>query len=221
MTGGLTANGVRAVPRHSPELPDIAESRLPGYGFTRRVVRRVMALLAITGSLALAVMAIVRVNITVSGSGLLEPSNVWPVRSSEGGLIASIRVRAGDSVQAGQIVAALDTLELGAHLRELELKYESAALESERAEAAAPLELRRERAHLAQTEATLIDARAMLRQRMAEYGVEGSVDSLLAKYIPGHHTTLDLAVGDVLSAKAGYESQRAAVELQGLNRFDR
>jgi multidrug efflux pump subunit AcrA (membrane-fusion protein) len=203
-----------------PRLPELNDDQLPGARFTRRAVEYILLVLAVLIVVAILVMSVVSMRVTVDGVGTLEPFEVWPVHAVEPGVIVDVYVSAGDTVQEGEVLAQLDPLDLEGQLVQLELRYRVGSLASAQTQAAAPLETRRQRAHLSQAEAALVQARALLRQQLVEFGIPGSVDSVLSSYSAGHHTGLDLAVADVLSAQAQYEAQIASSELLGFSRFD-
>ncbi len=94
-----------------------------------------------------------------SGNGRIEATEI-DVSAKNAGRIKEIRVREGDFVKAGQVVALMDTDVLEAQLREAEAKLQQA--QSDTATASS---------QLLQRESEKAAAMAIVRQREAEFGV--------------------------------------------------
>jgi multidrug resistance efflux pump len=187
-------------------------------------VRRATAL-TLAGALLLAAAllvaaALVRMHVTVSGSGTLEPTRVWPVRARVSGAVTTVLVAAGDTVRAGQLLARLDTHRAAVAVRRLEAQVAARRVEGARAAIEAPLERRQLEAGLAQAEARRLQARAMLRQQMAEFGFGGDVDSVLRDFRPGRHVALDRSVAEVLAADGEIMNARLRLRRSALASLD-
>lgn len=207
-------------PRFRHALPDLEDARLPGAVVTRHAVSSILLVMLLVGIVALLVMALVSVDITVNASGVLEPIEVSPVYAAEPGIVRTVLVSSGDTVRAGQALLALDSLGLANQLRQAELQRREALLRLRQAEAQAPSEVGRLDAQVEQARAAIVRVRATLRERMVAFGVGENVDSLLAVYRPGMHTSLDVAVSDVLSAEAQLRDRSAAAEIGRLGGFE-
>ncbi|OPY84626.1 MAG: putative efflux pump membrane fusion protein [Syntrophus sp. PtaU1.Bin208] len=94
-----------------------------------------------------------------SGNGRIEATEI-DVSAKNAGRIKDIRVREGDFVKAGQVVALMDTDVLEAQLREAEAKLQQAQSDTATA-----------RSQLLQRESEKAAAMAVVRQREAEFGV--------------------------------------------------
>lgn len=216
MTGAEDTQSVAG--RH--KLPAITEENLPAYRLVDRAMGGIFMILGLLLAVVLAVGLIVEIDVTIDGTGTLEPMRVWPVRSQEAGLITHVGVVSGDTIQRGDPIVQLDSLPLRVGLIQLQAQYEALQFQYRRATSAAPVELRRQEEVLAQANARLIGARATLRQRLVDYGLSEEVDSFLSAYDVGEHVGLDLAVADVMSSEAEMRSAAAQREMLTLTEMD-
>jgi multidrug resistance efflux pump len=83
--------------------------------------------------------------------------------------------------------------------------------------AARPLELRQLDERRQQVRASLIRARALFGQRLADYSQRGSIDSILGAYEPGTHVNLDIAFADVLAVQSELRSLETQAEVIAIN----
>jgi multidrug resistance efflux pump len=212
-------------------LPELGDDGQPGGRFVKRAVSVTLSVILGLIGVAILVSFLVTMDVTVKSSGVLEPVRVWPVRAAAAGSLRDVKVRSGDTVKAGMVVAELDVLALRTQLAQLEAQHRSQAIERSRSAATAPLELRQQQDRRASAQARLSTSRATLLQRMVEHGFGTNVDSLLANYPVGQHVALDAAIGDVRGAEAeirlnatetdmlglrDYEQQKAAAEMERL-----
>jgi HlyD family secretion protein len=212
-------------------LPNLDDGKQPGGRFVKRAVSIVLGVFVLLIAVAVIVSLIVSMDVTVKSAGVLEPVNVWPVRAQATGPIREVLVESGDTVKAGDVVLRLDALALEAQLAQLEAQYRAKEIELNRSRAGTPLEHRQQMQRLASAQSRLTSSRAMMVQRMVEYGFGSNADSLLAVYRPGQHVMLDQAVGEVRAAEAdirlnaaetdmlslrGYDEQRANAEMSSL-----
>jgi HlyD family secretion protein len=169
---------------------------------------------AITIVVAIATSSLISVRVTVDGTGTLEPVLVSPVRSADDGRVKQILVKSGDTVRAGQVLMLLDSLDLATSLATLQAQYHEQEVARAQLVAAQPEDVRRQTEQRVHADAHLVRARATLLQRMVEYGLGESIDSLLDRYVPGTHVGIDLAISDVRDAQA--EQRTADSELRRL-----
>jgi multidrug efflux pump subunit AcrA (membrane-fusion protein) len=202
-------------------LPNLGDEGQPGASFVKRSVSLTLWTLAAVTGIAVAVACLVSMDVTVKGSGTLEPVRIWTIRAQEAGAIRAVFVQTGDTVAKGDSVLSLDGLQLRSTLSQLEAQYRAAGIDLRRAEAAAPVEHRQQDDRVAQARARLVTTRAALRQRMIENDLGANVDSLLAVYRPGSHVGIDLAVGEVRSAEADLRLNTTQSDVLDLERFDR
>lgn len=202
-------------------LPTLSEEKQPGAGLVRRAVSLTLGTVLVLVLATLVTASLVEMPVTVRGAGVLEPVRVWPVRAQEAGTVLEVLVQTGDTVARGQPVLRLDPLEMTGTLRQLEAQLRAAGLTTQRAESAAPLELRQQGDRIAGVDARLVTARAALRQRMVEYGLGADVDSLLATYRPGQHVGVDLALAEVRAAEAERRLTVSQTDLLRLGSLDR
>jgi multidrug resistance efflux pump len=201
-------------------LPDLGDEGQPGGRFVKRAVTMVLGVIALLFLMAVVVSMVVSMDVTVKSAGVLEPVNVWPIRAEAAGPIREVLVKSGDTVKAGDVVIRLDALALETQLAQLEAQFRAARLERERSVAGTPVERRQQAQRLANAEARLTRSRAMLVQRMVEYGFGSNPDSLLRVYRIGQHVMLDQAVGDVRGAEADIRLNAAETDMLSLRQYD-
>jgi len=83
-----------------------------------RVLRHILALMALMTGFALVVLVLARSNETIHASGEVRPARTQDVRSPIAGIVSQVRVREGDRVDSGQVLITLDAAELLSQLRE-------------------------------------------------------------------------------------------------------
>jgi len=115
-------------------------------------------------------------------------------------------------VQAGQIVALLDTLNASGAVQELKAQLIVARAEARRLREALPIDSASAASALAQTESRAAASRTALRERMVVFGVAGDVDSVAKASLKRIHIGLDVPSADYLAAKAAVEVARASLE---------
>jgi multidrug resistance efflux pump len=202
-------------------LPEIPHEGQPGARFVRRAVSLTLLMIAVLAVAGLLVACLVKMDVTVKSAGVLEPVGLYPVRALEGGPVRDVLVHTGDTVHRGQVLVRMDTVELTSTLAQLEAQLRAAEIDRERSASADPLQRQQTSERATQARARLAGAMATLRQRMVEYDLGTNADSLLARYVPGTHVTLDQAVGEVRSAQADIRLSGAEGGLAELSRFDR
>ncbi len=168
----------------------------------RHAVRLVLIGLVFLLAVALLVAMSVSVTVSVPASGVLEPRTMWPVRVRESGSLAALTVSTGDVVQAGEVVGQLDPLDISTESATLAAVIHRHELEVRRAEAAVSDEARQRGIRTAQAGVRLIQARAVFRERLLPYGLNGPVDSLVRSYAEGAHIEVDRAIAELRSAEA-------------------
>jgi multidrug resistance efflux pump len=201
-------------------LPDLEDGGQPGGRFVKRAVSVTLGVIALVFLLTVVVSMVVSMDVTVKSAGVLEPVNVWPIRAEAAGPIREVLVQSGDTVKPGDVVIRLDALALETQLAQFEAQLRAARLERERSVAGTPVERRQQAQRLASAEARLTRSRAVLVQRMVEYGFGSNPDSLLRVYRPGQHVMLDQAVGEVRGAEADIRLNAAETDMLSLRQYD-
>ncbi len=201
-------------------LPDLPETKNVGAGVVRRAVSITFLVLAMAFAGALVVAFLVEIDVTVDAGGALEPVTIWPVRSQEPGLLAQVHVVTGDTVEAGQALASLDSLQLYHQALQLEADRRARRLAYEQAQAVSGVEEREQENVKAQAQAAVVRARAQLRDRLTTYGLGSNVDSVLSTYRVGTHVAIDQALADVQTAEAALRSTQTQRERLTLSDFD-
>ena len=216
-TKPIHRNGNRAP---TIRLPDFPETKNVGAGVVRRAVGITFLVLAVAFAGAVLGAFLVEIDVTVDAGGALEPVTIWPVRSQEPGLLAQVYVVTGDTVEAGQALASLDSLQLHHQALQLEADRRARRLAYEQAQAASGVEQREQENVRAQAQAALVRARAQLREQLTTYGLGSNVDSVLSTYRVGTHIAIDQALADVQTAEAALRSTQTQRELLTLGDFD-
>ena len=204
-----------------PQLPELRDRDHAGGRLAVRTTHFVLWFFATMLGVALVVAFTVRVDDIVAAPGVLEPAEVWSLRSPETGLVKAVLVRTGDRVEAGQTLIQLDPLLLQDELAHVEAEQQLRALELHKVKALAPIQEQEAEERVAQAEARLATARSQLRLRMVDYGTGPEIDSLLRHYRVGTHVLFDQAVAEVRSAEAEARLAAAAVRRLRLDRYDR
>ena len=103
-------------------LPDAEATLGSGSQYADDVARFILRLAALVVIAVLGVLALLPYERTVDAYGTLRPATVWPVRTQQAGLLQNVLVEPGQTVEAGQAVARLDTTAL--YERRLQLEAE-------------------------------------------------------------------------------------------------
>ena len=103
-------------------LPDAHATLGTGGQYADSIARFILRLAALVITVLLGVLALMPYERTVDAYGTLRPATVWPVRAQQSGLLYNVLVEPGQTVEAGQAIARLDTTAL--YERRLELKAE-------------------------------------------------------------------------------------------------
>ncbi len=210
----------RPAPSRTLRLPDLPVEGTPGAGLVRRAVSVVLLLLGGLLAITLVVAAVVSIDITADGSGILEPTRIWPVRTQEPGTVLDVLVATGDSVVPGQALVRLDTLASATGLAQLRATAAESRLTYEHSLATRGVDQRQLDERIRQAQSALLRARALLRQRLTDFGFPDNVDSILRTYRPGSHTAIDLALADLIAAEADSGSLAAQRQVVDAKRFD-
>lgn len=200
-----------------PSLPDTDDSSTQLVG---RTVQWTLWTLGVLLVVAATVGTTVSIDLTVEASGVLEPQEVWPVRAQEAGTVSSLHVQPGDTVSTGQPLVRLDSLSLTHRREQLRAERSAQRLALRRAEAESALDGEQQQYAVARAEASLLRARADLRDRLAAHGLSHDVDSLLDAYTPGQHIGLDRAVSTVRDARASLQTARSNVDRDAVRALD-
>lgn len=203
-----------------PELPDIGEQIVPGWRLTRHIVNLTLGILGVVLIAGVVAGVLATVDVTEDGDGVLEPVVVWPVRPVEGGILAQVLVRTGDTVSARQVLARLDSTAAVASIAELEALMAAARADLSRVVRGAPIEHQRLAASVAEADARVSRARTALRERMVEVGVSGDPDSIARAARSRVHVILDGASADLLAAQASLSSAEAQLSSSSLAPLD-
>jgi len=197
-----------AAPSSRHLLPEVSNPNVAGGRWVSRAVSLTLTLFVLLVGAATLSAMLIRLRVTVDGSGLLQPAKVWSVRGAETGVVRDVLVRMGDTVRAGQPIAHLGTLELASELDQLRARRRALALDMRLVQASIPLESRSADEQRAQADAEIVRARAALRQRLVEYDLSPDVDEVRRTYRVGTHIAIDEALSALMVAEAAARSAR-------------
>ncbi|HEU0015839.1 MAG TPA: HlyD family efflux transporter periplasmic adaptor subunit [Longimicrobium sp.] len=211
---------ISAPPARRVLLPEVANPGMVGGRWIARAVSLTLGLFALllAGTMVAAVM--IRMNVTVDGSGMLQPAQVWSVRSEETGVVREVLVRMGDTVRARQAIARLDTVQLSSEMDQLRSRRRVLELDLRLARTSVPLEARSVAERSAEADAELVRANAVLRQRLVEHGFEPDVEAVRRTYRVGTNVAVDGALAAVMTAEAAARTARIEAERLGLKSIE-
>ncbi|HEX8209986.1 MAG TPA: HlyD family efflux transporter periplasmic adaptor subunit [Longimicrobium sp.] len=183
-------------------LPELPESRGWGPRAVRRIVSTTILLFAVLGGGAVLVVLLARADLTVRGAGELKPGRIWPVRTLEPGVVSQVLVNSGDTVQQGALLVRIDSLQATGMLKQLRVDLQARELALLRSARSIPVQALRSRAARDEAEAQLARARAALSVQAADFGLSGSLDSLVRNHRPGTNALIDRAMADLRMTEA-------------------
>ncbi|HVX41154.1 MAG TPA: efflux RND transporter periplasmic adaptor subunit [Gemmatimonadaceae bacterium] len=201
-------------------LPGLDEASLPGSRLVRRAASLTLATFAAGLLVLVALVFSVRTQTTVDASGVVEPATVWPVRARASGLVGRLLVRSGDTVRSGQVLGTLDSAQAAMQIAQVSSQLGAQVADSARQGASAVLDRRSAAAQIQQATAHLIRARAALRQRLVDFGLQDKMDSVIAHSGAGTNVMVDAAVADVLAAQGELAAAQTAFDRTGVSVLD-
>jgi HlyD family secretion protein len=197
------------------ELPEVSNPQMVGGRWISRAVSLSLGIFVVlVGGFMLAASQI-KLKVTVDGMGMLQPTEIWSIRSEEPGVVRDVLVRMGDSVRAGQAIAHLDTVQLASSLEQLRSRRRALEHDLRLARMAMPLDARAVQERRAEADAELVRTRALLRQRLVEAGFNADVEEVRRSYRLGTHIAIDQALAALMTAEAA--ARNARIELDRLS----
>lgn len=201
-------------------LPEVSSPDVLGGRWVSRAVSITLTIFAVLlGGFAVA-STLIRLKVTVDGTGALQPAEVWAVRGEETGVVRDVLVRMGDTVRARQPIAHLDTAQLASSLEQLRARRRALELELQLAQTSVPLEARSAAEKRAQADAELVRAQAALRQSLVEFGFNPDVAEVRRTYKVGTHIAIDQGLATLMTAEASARSARIDADRLGLQSID-
>ena len=163
------------------------------------VTRRVLRIAGLAAALLIVAGATVPLTRTVELSGYFAAERVVPVRPQISGQVAGVFVSAGDTVEAGQLLALLDGYDLSAERAQLLAQRARIDAETRAARTRHYDDEYRRSERAAAAQARLSAARAAYRRTAIEFGFDQNAIEDLPE---GQHVTLDEARSTVAVAEA-------------------
>ena len=200
-------------------LPEVSPDVVGGRWVSRAVsLTLIIFSLLLSGAVLAAVL--IKLKVTVDGAGVLQPAEIWAVRSEETGVVRDVLVRMGDTVRARQAIARLDTLQLASELDQLRSRRRVLEFDLRLARTSVPLEARTVAERRAEAEAGLVRAHAALRQRLVEHGFEPDVAKVRQSYRVGSNVAIDEGLANVMAAEAASRTATIEAERLGLHSIE-
>lgn len=207
------------VPQPELLLPEVSPRVVGGQWVSRAVSLTLLIFTVLFGSAILA-SVLIRLKVTVDGTGALQPAGIWSVRAEEPGVVREVLVRMGDTVRAQQPIARLDSLQLASQLDQLRSRRRVLELDLRLARNSVPLEVRSIAEKRAEANAALVRANATLRQRLVEHDMDPDVARMRQTYQLGSNVAVDAALADVLAAEAANRTAHIDGERLGLKNIE-
>lgn len=202
-------------PRPTLQLPEVSP-KVAGGRWVSNAVSLSLIIFAVLFTAGTLGAILIRLKVTVDGTGALQPAAIWSVRAEEPGVVREVLVRMGDTVRSGQPIARLDSLQLASELDQLRSRRRVLELDLRLARTSVPLEARSLAERRAENDAALMRANATLRQRLVEYGMDPDIDKMRRTYQLGTNVTIDAALADVLTAEAASRAGYVDTDRLGL-----
>ena len=201
-------------------LPETSNPAMVGGRWISRAVSLSLGMFTLMlGGFTLAASQI-ELKVTVDGTGMLQPTGIWSIRSQETGVVRDVLVRMGDSVRAGQAIAHLDTVQLASSLAQLRSRRRALEHDLRLARTAVPLDARAAQERRAEADAELVRTRAVLRQRMVEHGFGEDLEAVRRTYRLGTHIAIDQALASLMTAEAAARNARIELDRLGLKTME-
>lgn len=206
-------------PRARLQLPEVSP-RVVGGQWVSNAVSLTLVIFTLLFAGASLASVLIRLKVTVTGSGALQPAGIWSVRAEEPGVVREVLVRMGDTVRAGQPIARLDSLQLASELDQLRSRRRALEFDLRLTRTSAPLEVRSVAEKRAEADADLVRANATLRQRLVEQDMPLDIARLRQTYRMGSNVSIDAALADVLAAEAASRTAHIEGERLGLKNIE-
>lgn len=201
-------------------LPEVSNPQMVGGRWVSRAVSLSLGMFVLLlGGFTLAA-SLIELKVTVDGTGVLQPTEIWAIRSQETGVVRDVLVRMGDSVRAGQAIAHLDTVQLASSLAQLRAQRRALEHDLRLARTSVPLDARAAQERRAEADAELVRTRAVLRQRLVEYGFSPDVEEVRRSYGLGTHVAIDQALANLMTAEAAARNARIELDRLGLKTIE-
>ncbi|MBI3123746.1 MAG: HlyD family efflux transporter periplasmic adaptor subunit [Ignavibacteriales bacterium] len=197
---------------HLPNLTSKHSSNL-----VARIVSITFGILGVLFLVTLAVISIVKINITIEASGYLEPVIVNTVYSPISGRIEEVFVKEGQIIKKGDSLLKYDKFQLEGNISKAISDLEIKKINYSIREKTIPIELEQSNLQIKKAEAQLLKAKAGLRQKLVDYFPGVNADSFLVNYKKGTHISLDYASAEITTAEAELQSLKSKQNMQEIN----
>lgn len=201
-------------------LPEIELKRTLPIRFVNRSISITFLIIVLFVIAASIILFSVKTNLIISADGILSPSKIIHLRSTESGLINKILVKSGDTVKVNQVLVILDSLELKKSLFDIQSQVSSDDNMLNQKMKNAVFDKIQNKLELESAEEGLIKSKASFRDRVSGYFPKANSDSLIINYKPGENITLDYAMADVNASETAIRLRKLNIKKEELLKYD-
>lgn len=201
-------------------LPDISVKKTIPIIFVNKAVSLTFLIIVFVVITGLIIIFTVKTSISVSADGILVPSKILHIHSTESGIIKKILVNSGDTVKVNQALVYLDSTEILKNL--IDIRTQIAADENTYNQTVKKAEYDKiqNKLSLESADDQLIHAKASFRDRTSSLFPKANFDSLFNNYKPGKNITIDYAMADIHSAQTAIRLSKLKILMENMVKYD-
>ena len=201
-------------------LPDIEVKKNVSVRLVNKAVSITFIVIVATVIIAVIVAFNVNMRITISGEGVLRPSGINHIHSTEAGIIKKVLINSGDTVKINQPLVVLDSIQLKKNLIDIQSQIASAENTLRRKLFQESFDKIQDSISLSQAEIQLLKSKASFRDRISSFFPKTNMDSLIQIYTPGKNIVLDYSMADIKSAEEDIKLKKLDIQKQKLVKYD-
>lgn len=202
------------------KLPDIKIQNTLGIRLVNKSISITSMLILVFIITALIIVNMYVIDITVEGSGILEPDGIKRVYCEESGILKETFITTGSSVEQGQLLALFDTLSIHNRFQKLQTQLKELKLNKQELESKIPLDNQKFVNLLDEAKNGIIEADLTMREKLVEFYPGEKRDSILNDYKIGNHISMDKAYVRKLKAETVLKNAKLEFERNKLVKFD-
>ncbi|MFA8342968.1 MAG: HlyD family secretion protein [Rhodothermaceae bacterium] len=202
------------------KLPDIKIQNTLGIRLVNKSISITSMLILVFIITALIIVNMYVIDITVEGSGILEPDGIKRVYCEESGILKETFITTGSSVEPGQLLALFDTLSIYNRFQKLQTQLKELKLNKQELESKIPLDNQKFVNLLDEAKNGIIEADLTMREKLVEFYPGEKRDSILNDYKIGNHISMDKAYVRKLKAETVLKNAKLEFERNKLVKFD-
>lgn len=202
------------------KLPDIKVQNTLGIRLVNKSISITSLLIIAFIIAAVFVASIYTIDITVEGSGVLEPSNIEKIYCEESGILKEVLFSTGEQINKGDLLAVFDTLSVYNQMQKKITQLKELRLSKLETEKKLPYERARYINLVDEAKTGIIEADLIMRERLVEFYPGEKRDSILREYKIGKHISMDKAYIQKLRAETSLKNAELELEKNQLTKFD-